>query len=82
MDVSVVVQEVEGGTKLLGGTHDDYFAANATVTVENRKLIGYGEHTDQVAAEALALADLKAAYRVAFPPKRIVVSKTVAVDFS
>lgn len=79
MDVAVVVEEVEGKAKLMG-KNADYFVAQATVTADGLTLKGVGEHDDQNAAEALAIADLRVRYTEAFPPKRIVISKTVSIE--
>lgn len=80
MDVSVVVEEVEN-VKKLSGKVEQYFVANATVSTNGYSLRGQGAHVDQEAAESLAVADLKAEFRRVFPPKKIVITKTVAVNF-
>lgn len=79
MDVAVVVEEVEGKNKLMG-KNEDYFVAQATVTAGGLTIKGAGLHEDQNVAEALAIADLRVRYTEAFPPKKIVISKTVSVD--
>lgn len=80
MDVSVVVEEVEN-IKRMSGKVEQYFVASATVSTNGTSLRGSGAHEDQTVAEALAISDLKCEYRRAFPPKKIVINKTVAVSF-
>ncbi len=80
MDVSVVVEEV-AQVKKISGKVEQYFVAAAEVSAGGMKLRGSGAHVDQDAAEALAVADLKFEYRRAFPPKKIVITKTVSVNF-
>jgi hypothetical protein len=79
MDVAVVVEEVQGKAKIMG-VNPDYFVANATVSANGLTIRGVGEHDDQDAAEALAIADLKVRYLEAFPPKKIVITKTVSIN--
>lgn len=80
MDVklTVIEQDVKAGLLAKPVAH---FSAVAAVTVDGRNLHGTGLHLDQAVAETLALADLKKEYRLAFPPIKMVVVKTLSVDF-
>lgn len=80
MEVSLVVTELAGRDGILF-SKDDSYRATAAIVVDGLELHGVGVHVDQLAAEALAIADLKTEYRLAFPPVKTVVVKTVSVDF-
>lgn len=79
MDVQVTVteQDIKTGLRKI----EPMFVALATVNVGDKRVVATGYHVDQSVAEALAIAELKTQYRIAFPPVKLVVTKTLSVDF-
>lgn len=80
MDVKMTVTEQDIKTGLL--KTEPMFVALATVEVSGKRVAASGYHVDQQVAEALAIAELKNEYRLAFPPVKLVVTKTLSVDFN